>query len=95
MKNAQHKQPEPDWAPDGCPADVVSLVADDQFLQDLGVRGLMSADSKETHQAVRKLKWHLSKYYAMGQWRGQWIGGAIGYLVGILCGYLVAWVFAG
>lgn len=57
----------PDWAPDNCPPDVVSLIDDDQYLQDMGLRGLSSADSKEVHQAVRHLKGQFAGVFQTGR----------------------------
>ena len=89
----------PDWAPDGCPPNVVKLIADEQYLEDLGLRGLASADSAEFHQAVRNLQGHLGKAFQQGTasrgWRDRltrpWQYLAIGWLVGALCG---AWVIS-
>ena len=93
--DAQEKQPAPDWAPDNCPPSVVKLITDEQYLEDLGLRGLSSADSGELHQAVRKLQGQ----FALAFQRGldsvprarvvQLL--ALGWLFGVLCG---AWTLA-
>ncbi|MCH8059348.1 MAG: hypothetical protein IIA11_02705 [Proteobacteria bacterium] len=93
---AQEKQALPDWAPDNCPPNVVKLIDDDQYLEDLGLRGLSSADSAELHQAVRNLQRQLGEAFQKGtasrgwRWRTRpWQCLALGWLVGVLCG---AWV---
>lgn len=91
---AQQKQPLPDWAPDKCPPNVVKLIDDEQYLEDLGLRGLSSADSAELHQAVRNLQRQLGEAFRKGtqsrgwRWR-HWQLLGLGWLVGVLCG---AWV---
>jgi len=91
MRNEQHKQPAPDWAPDGCPADVVDLVADDQFLQDLKLRGLASSESKEIRNAVRTLRGHLAAQLEAGIAYGRIRGGILGLGIGIALGAFAMW----
>lgn len=63
----------PDWAPDDCPPNVVKLIEDEQYLQDLGLRGLSSADSAELHEACRNLRRQLGHAYQAGRKaRGTW-----------------------
>lgn len=89
----------PDWAPDDCPPDVYKFVEDEQYLQDLGLRGLGSAHSKEFRQAVRKLREQLVAAYQAGGAAaldayvpkppiGAWI---FGYLSGVLFGALAVY----
>lgn len=92
--SAQNKQPLPDWAPDNAAPAVVKLIADEQYLEDLGLRGLSSADSAELHQAVRNLQRQLGEAFQKGTasrgWRRRhWQLLGLGWLVGALCG---AWV---
>jgi len=54
------------WAPDNCPPGVIKLIEDEQYLEDMGLRGLASSDSAELHQAVRKLKAQLSGAFEAG-----------------------------
>ena len=61
------QQPRPDWAPDDAKPAVVQLISDEQSLEDLGLRGLSSADSSEFHQAIRRLKKQLGAAFKAGQ----------------------------
>ena len=85
--------PLPDWAPDNCPPGVVKLISDEQCLEDLGLRGLASADSAEFHQAIRHLQRQLGEAFQKGTasrgWRRRiphWLYLAFAWLVGVLCG---------
>lgn len=46
-----------EWAPDNCPDNVIDLIAGDQEIDRLGLRGLASADAAEFRQA----KWRLDR----------------------------------
>lgn len=63
-------KPPPNWAPDGCPPNVVKLIEDEQYLEDLGLRGLASSDSAELHQALRNLQRQLGDAFERGKSRG-------------------------
>ena len=60
----------PNWAPDNTPPNVVKLIEDEQYLEDLGLRGLSSADGSELHQAVRNLQRQLGDAFETGKSRG-------------------------
>jgi len=90
----------PDWAPDNCPPDVVGLIEDDQYLQDMGLRGLSSANSKEVQQAVRHLKGQFARAFQDGKdaMVAELVPGAgrrvvrltiLGYVVGVFCGAMI------
>jgi len=89
----------PDWAPDNCPPDVYKLIDDEQYLQDLGLRGLASGDSKELRQAVRKLRGTIDSAYELGintaldDYVPEWSIPTfiLGYLAGAFCGALVVY----
>lgn len=88
----------PDWAPDECPPNVVKLIEDEQYLQDLGLRGLASADSAELHQAVRNLRRQLGYAFQAGlRARGTWKYGRLylvaGYVLGAASVGVLAVVF--
>lgn len=94
------KQSTPEWAPDNCPPAVVQLIDNEQSLEDLGLRGLASADSAEFHQAMRKLKAQLGGAFEAGKQSystRSMLGLGAGYLVvgfvaGALCGALLIFV---
>ena len=90
MNEAQAK---PDWAPDDCPPAVVKLIEDEQYLQDLGLR-LMTSDSAELHQAVRKLQQHLGEAFTSGKVVGSSQYTTRPFLVGALVGGLSALALA-
>ena len=79
----------PDWAPDDCRPATVRLIDDEQYLEDLGLRGLASADSAELHQAVRQLKGRLAQAVRLGARRGK-LRLVLGALVGLVCGAVAA-----
>ena len=56
-----------DWVPDNCPPAVVRLIENEQYLEDLKLRGLASNDSAEFHQAVRRLRAHLGAAFNAGK----------------------------
>ncbi|KKN49731.1 hypothetical protein LCGC14_0639810 [marine sediment metagenome] len=74
----QQQQTRPEWAPDNCPPGAVRLIGDEQDLEDLGLRGLASADSAELHQALRQLKWQLGQAAEQGRRRGLLVGFGLG-----------------
>ena len=76
MQNAN-----PDWAPDNCPPNVVQMIEHDDFLNQLQLRGLASADSKTLHTAVERLKRSLIEQHHAGHKRGLVVGFAIGLVV--------------
>lgn len=79
-----------DWAPDNAAPAAVKLIADEQYLQDLGLRDLASADSAEFHQAIRALQMQLGSAFAQGQrhQRHRHVFGllGLGWLLGALSG---------
>lgn len=92
---SEEPKPAPNWAPDGCPPNVVKLIEDEQYLEDLGLRGLASSDSAELHQAVRNLQKQLGRAFREGSKVRGWgwrrakydlllLG--LGWLLGALCG---------
>ncbi len=90
MNDAQTR---PDWAPDNCPDQVVQLLEHEQFLQNLGVRGLASADSQQVRTAVHRLQKALAQADYRGYVRGAWAGVLIGLAIGAALGagvYFVA-----
>ena len=68
----------PDWAPDNCPPNVVRLIEHDDFLNQLKLRGLASADSKTLHAAVERLKYLLLEQRRAGYKTGAGVGFFIG-----------------
>jgi len=64
------QQPRPDWAPDDAKPAVIQLITNEQQLEDLGLRGLSSADSTEFREAVRKLKAQLGGAFDAGKQAG-------------------------
>lgn len=86
-----------EWAPDGCPPAVVRMIDEEQYIEDMMLRGLGSANSTEFCQAVRNLKAHLGAAFEAGQAtrpKRPLMSYAIGYVVigfvaGALCG---AWL---
>lgn len=89
MKQAQ---PRPDWAPDECPDQVIQLLENEQFLENLGVRGLASSDSQVVRQAVRSLKFAIEQALKLGFRRGLAVGAGLGALFGAVAVYVT---FAG
>lgn len=104
-----NEQPERtvDWPPAGCPEPVIKLITDDQRLQDMGLRGLVSSDATVFSQAVAELEARLAGARAAGEAIGMdnapsppAIGFVAGYLVvgfiaGALSGALLVAVFGG
>ena len=95
-----HKQaPAPNWAPDNTPPNVVKLIEDEQYLEDLGLRGLSSADGAELHQSVRNLQRQLGDAFERGTkcprlpWRGTLALLGLGWLLGAACGAAVLALF--
>jgi hypothetical protein len=82
----------PEWAPDNCPPAVVQLIDNEQSLEDLGLRGLTSADSTEFHQAMRALKGQLGAALETGKQAGVQQGIAMARstrrMSGLAAGYL-------
>lgn len=72
----------PDWAPDNCPPNVVRLVEQDDFLNQLKLRGLASAESKTFDAAVERLKRLLIEQHRAGYKVGMIVGIVIGALAG-------------
>ena len=91
--------PLPNWAPDGLPSNVAKLIEDEQYLEDLGLRGLSSADGAELHQSVRNLQRQLGDAFARGTqsrgWRrrGTLVLLGLGWLLGAACGAAVLALF--
>ena len=67
------------WIPDDCPADVAHLVANDQVLETMGLRGLASANSKDIAAGIKKLTEHLEVATDAGYTRGNIDGYERGY----------------
>ncbi len=86
-------QAQPEWAPDDCPPAVTKLIDDDRYLHKLGLR-LASCDGAELHQAVNKLKFHLSEAYTSGLVIGYARGRVTGGLIGAIGGAVSALVLA-
>jgi len=61
------QKPRPDWAPDDAKDAVIQLITNEQQLEDLGLRGLSSADSAEFREATRKLHAQLGAAFAAGK----------------------------
>ena len=81
----------PGWVPDGCPPDTWHSIAREQYLQDLGIRGIGSSDTREFDHAVDKLRGHLDGARKAGRRAGFGLGVIVGaVLVGVLGGILLA-----
>jgi len=76
------KKETPEWAPDNCPPSVVRLIEQDDFLNQLKLRGLASADSKAVDAAVERLKRLLIEQHHAGRKGGQIVGFMAGVIVG-------------
>lgn len=72
----------PDWAPDNCPPNVVQLIEQDDFLNQLKLRGLSSSNSKTVHAAVERLKRVLIEQHYAGRKGGLVVGFMAGLVVG-------------
>ena len=64
------QKPRPDWAPDDAKAAVIQLITNEQQLEDLGLRGLSSADSTEFREATARLHAQLGAAFAAGKQAG-------------------------
>ena len=67
------------WIPDECPPAVAHLVANDQLLETMGLRGFASADSKAIAASMKRLTEHLQGVTDAGYTRGNIAGYARGW----------------
>ena len=63
MENEKIARP---WQTPNMSDQVADLIANDQLLQDMNIRGLASADSEEFREAVRQLKMHMHAEMSRG-----------------------------
>lgn len=59
-----------DWIPEDCPPAVAQLIAHDQMLETMGLRGLASANSKEIAASMKRLEGLLEVAHAQGSTEG-------------------------
>lgn len=91
----------PDWKSE-LPPPVAELIEKEQLIQELGIRGLASGDSREFSTAVEKLKGALAHAneagYLLGcteehsrQWYTAYLFGAVGWLVATALAIFAIW----